>query len=95
MAKSPKTLTPVTPEPTVEPPVLDAAGVPVSSNPALVIYPTDVWGMTTDLKATVKYLAARVCGCPEKYKVVQDTLKIALEHLRVRYQEDNARLRSN
>ena len=75
--------------------IMDAAGNSVSANPALIVYPTDVWGMTTDLKAAVKFLAARVCGCPEKYKVVQDTLTIALEHMRVRYEEDKARLEAD
>ena len=72
--------------------VLDVAGKVVSSNPASIMYPTDPWGLTTELKASVRTLAARVCGCPEKYKVVQETLEIVLAHLEARYNEDNARL---
>lgn len=73
-------------------PVLDAAGNPVSVNPSMIVFPTDIWGVTTDLKDSIRTIAARVSGCPEKFELVMKTLKIAEQHIKVRYNDDHARI---
>lgn len=77
---------------TVTEAVIDAAGNEITANLSLVVYPTDVWGLTSQMKQAMEHVAARVCGSDDKYQLVQDTLKICEEYLRVRYLDDKARL---
>lgn len=61
---------------------------PTSRIPSLIVWPTDVWGLTKDLKETMIRLASRVNGHADKMELVQKTLAIAVEHLNARYEND-------
>lgn len=63
--------------------------VKVHHNPAFLEWPTDVWGLTKDLKKAITALASRVKGQPDKMELVEKTLEVALGHLNARYEHDS------
>lgn len=66
----------------------------ISGNFALLVFPTDKWGLTTDLKAASRHLSGRICGSEDKYQLVIDTLNLLIRHIDARYQEDSERLKN-
>lgn len=72
--------------------VLDAAGKKITANASELVFPTDVWGLTSQMKASILNVAGRVCGSDDKYQLAQETLVVLQEYLRVRYMDDKARL---
>lgn len=67
----------------------EAKKAPVSHNPTFLEWPTDVWGLTKDLKKAVVALANRVKGQPDKKALVEATLEVALAHIEARYTHDS------
>ena len=62
--------------------------VDVSHNPAFLLWPTDVWGLTKDVKKAFVAVAHRVKGQPDKMKLLEDTLDVAMKYLDARYNHD-------
>ena len=63
----------------------------VSGTFAKLVFPTDRWGLTTELKLSSRDIAARISGSEDKYTLVVDTLKLLLRHIETRYNEDKAK----
>lgn len=61
-----------------------------SSNPATLTFPTDRYGMTTDLKKSFTAMVSRIAGDPAKKKLADDTLDVLLQHLDIRFKSDVA-----
>lgn len=60
----------------------------VGSNPATLFFPTDKWGVTKDLKKAFIALASRVAGDASKKALVDETLKVLVTHLNVKFESD-------
>jgi len=61
---------------------------PVSHNPTLIVWPTDIWGLTKDVKAAIIAATSRINGQADKKALLDATLAIALGHLASKYQSD-------
>ena len=57
-----------------------AAPAPVSSNPALVEFPTDPWGMTAELRKAGLRAASSLRGSEEKQAIFLATLRVLAQH---------------
>lgn len=68
------------------------ATAPVNSNPALVEFPTDPWGFTSELRKAGLRSAARVKGDPEKQALFLATLRTLALHSQARVADDKAAL---
>lgn len=66
-----------------------AAPVVAVSNPALINWPTDIWGITKDVKKAIVAATARVNGQADKKAVLDSVLRIALAHLEARFEADS------
>jgi len=66
------------------------AGNGAHANPAFLHFPTDVYGLTSELKTAMLSAASRVNGQPDKLALVKETLKVLIGHLHARYAVDNA-----
>ncbi len=64
------------------------ANTGANSNPTNLVFPTDRWGVTKDLKKAFIYTASRVAGDEAKKQLVDDTLAILLEHLEAKFKVD-------
>jgi hypothetical protein len=64
----------------------------VPANPALVEFPRDEWGFTTELRKVGLQAAQRVRGNDEKHKLFIDTIKILAQHAIARLEGDAAAL---
>jgi hypothetical protein len=62
----------------------------VSHNPSQIEWPTDIWGLTKDLKKAFLAAASRVSGQADKKELVDAVLKIAHRHLEAKYSKDSA-----
>jgi hypothetical protein len=62
----------------------------VSSNPALVEFPRDVWGFTTALRKYGLLVAGAIRGDDEKLKIYIQTLAILAQHAQARIDGDKA-----
>ena len=89
--KAPKTQE-VAAEVTVETVEAPVAKVPAPHNPAMIEWPTDIWGLTKDLKKEFLKAASRVGGQADKKALLDATLEIAHEHLEAKFEKDNAHL---
>jgi len=69
--------------------VREAAPVVIPSNAALIEWPTDVWGLTKDVKKAIISATARVSGQADKKALLDNVLRIALAHLEARFEADN------
>ena len=69
-----------------------AAATPVeaSHNPTLLVWPTDVWGFTAQLKDAIVSAASRVNGAADKKALVDAVLATGLAHLEAKYTVDAA-----
>ena len=61
-----------------------------TTNPSELQFPTDRWGLTKDVKASIVAMTARICGSPEKYELAKETLDTLLAYLEARYELDKA-----
>ena len=66
----------------------------VSHNPSALLFPTDIWGFTSDLKQAGKLCISKTHGAEDKYKMVRNVLLILLAHLDARYNEESNRAKS-
>lgn len=64
--------------------------VPVSHNPALIEWPTDLWGMCKDFRAAVTALGQRCGGAEDKRELVLAHLKVAVLYLEAKYEVEKA-----
>jgi hypothetical protein len=64
----------------------------VPANPALVEFPRDEWGFTTELRKAGLQAAQRIRGNDEKHKLFIDTIKIIAQHAIARLEGDAAAL---
>lgn len=60
----------------------------VSSNPALVEFPRDVWGFTTSLRKYGLLVAGAIRGDEEKLNLYIQTLGILAQHAQARIEGD-------
>lgn len=60
------------------------------SNPRYLKFPADKWGLTKDLKSALISVASRTAGDERKMAVVQETLRVGLAHLDMKFQRDKA-----
>ena len=70
----------------------EVANTDVPTNPNDLVWPTDVWGLTKDLRAAIVQAASRINGHEDKKALIDATLKIALAHLENKYTRDHADL---
>lgn len=61
---------------------------PVSHNPAMVEFPSDVWGFTAALREAGLQTASRIIGNDEKHKLFMDTLRVLAAHAHARLDSD-------
>lgn len=83
MAKETKAAAAVAPTAPVAP-----TETPVSTNPAMVEFPRDVWGMTTELRKAGLRAASAVRGNAEKHKLFLATLRVLAQHSAARLNSD-------
>lgn len=62
----------------------------ISHISTLVEFPTDRWGLTKDLKAACIALASRINGSEDKMSLVQETLRVCVGHIQMKYESDLA-----
>lgn len=67
-----------------------ARPVKASHNPTLLVWPTDVWGFTAQLKDAIVAAASRVNGAADKKALVDAVLATGLAHLEAKYKVDAA-----
>lgn len=60
----------------------------VSTNPALVEFPRDEWGFTTELRAAGLLAASSVNGNKEKQAIFNATLRVLAQHAAARLKPD-------
>lgn len=60
----------------------------VATNPALVEFPRDQWGMTSELRKAGLRAASSVRGNPEKQALLLQTLRVIAQHSQARLQSD-------
>jgi len=60
----------------------------VSHNPTFVEWPTDLWGLTHDLKAAFVAAASRVQGALDKKRLVDEVINIGRLHLEAKFTVD-------
>ncbi|QOE32113.1 hypothetical protein CPT_Palo_054 [Rhizobium phage Palo] len=60
----------------------------VSANPAQIVWPTDTWGITSDLRKALMRAAGSVQGVPEKHELFVATLMVGLAHIKARRDRD-------
>lgn len=56
-------------------------------NSSFLVFPTDIYGLTKDLKKAIIASASRINGHEDKYKLFHDTLAVGLKHIEARYGE--------
>lgn len=66
----------------------------VSSNPALVEFPRDEWGFTSDLRKAGLAAASAIYGNPEKQALFIATLRVLAQHAGARVNSDAAALKA-
>lgn len=60
----------------------------VSHNPTFIEWPTDLWGLTHDLKAAFVAAASRVQGALDKKRLVDEVINIGRLHLEAKFTVD-------
>lgn len=64
----------------------------VSSNRGQVVFPSDPWGFTRDVKKALLEAAGNVRGNDVKLQLLLETLAVGLAHARKRFPEDKTKL---
>lgn len=59
------------------------------ANPALIEWPTDLFGITSEFRKAVLALGQRVAGHEDKKAVVDATLLVAVQYLEAKFAQDN------
>lgn len=62
--------------------------LPVPSNPAMVEFPRDVWGFTTELRKALLKAAGSVRGNSDKHDVLMQTIRVGAQHAFARLDGD-------
>lgn len=62
----------------------------VDTNPTKVVFPTDQWGFTSDLKKAVLLAAGTVQAQQDKHDLLLATLGVLMNHIRKRKATDEA-----
>lgn len=62
----------------------------VSSNPALVEFPRDQWGFTTELRKYGLRVAGAIRGDEAKFQLFLETLTVLAKHAQARLEGDKA-----
>ena len=66
----------------------------VPANSSLLVFPTDVYGITSDLKKACIKIGSKIGAQPEKLTLVKEVLDICLQHIEAKY-EQNKKLQKN
>lgn len=64
------------------------AGVGV--NPAALVFPTDKWGFTSEIKKTILKAAGAVKGQDDKHDLLLSTLLVLITHIKLRKDKDHS-----
>lgn len=70
--------------------VSDFAGAHTPANPSALTWPTDPWGLTTQVKAAVLEAIGRVNGQEDKKELLDMTLEIAMSFVEAKFKKDAA-----
>lgn len=62
----------------------------ISANPSLIVFPTDRFGVTKDVKKALLHAASRIAGDEKKKELVLEVIEICKEHLELKFKEDRA-----
>lgn len=94
MAKNsnPKTPEPVVTEVKDETKAVKKVYEPTSHNPAFIVWPTDIWGVTKEFKTAVMRMASNTRGDDKKREMIDETIRIALAHFDAKFIDDKKRL---
>lgn len=57
-------------------------------NPAKLVFPTDRWGFTTDIRKAVLRAAGSVRGQDDKQLLLIGTLAVLMQHIKIRKEGD-------
>lgn len=60
------------------------------SNPSTIVWPTDRFGLTSQLKRECLSIASRIGGDKDKLDLFHVTLELMLKHIHARYEETKA-----
>lgn len=61
----------------------------ISGNPALLVFPTDRYGVTKDIKTAMIRAASRIAGDTAKKALVLEVVDILLKHIEHKFVADN------
>lgn len=62
----------------------------VTTNASKIIWPTDPWGFTRELRKAIVTSASRLNGDKAKKAVFDETVKVALDFVNAKYRKDAA-----
>ena len=62
--------------------------VNVSDNPGAIVFPTDQWGFTSQVRKAVLTAASTVRGQDDKHLLLVGTLSVLLAHIKARLPKD-------
>lgn len=66
----------------------ETKGTAVPANPALVEFPRDPWGFTSELRKVGLRAASSIRGNDEKHKLFLDTIRVLAQHALARLEGD-------
>lgn len=72
----------------VEIPVEAPATIEVFHNSTFIEWPTDLWGMTTEIKEAFVRLASRIQGAADKKRLADQVINIGRLHLEAKFSVD-------
>ena len=61
-----------------------------TSNPAELVFPTDKWGFTSEVKKAILKAAGTVRGQDDKHALLVGTLAVLIQHIKLRKGSDAA-----
>lgn len=90
MAKNSKKESPKesTVEPEKAPEKVNSESSSVSHNPAFVVWPTDIYGVTKEFKTAIMKMASAARGDINKKKMIDETIRIGLAHFEAKFVKD-------
>ena len=59
--------------------------VKMDANPTKISWPTDKWGFTRELRKAVIGAASKLKGDPDKKRILDETIEVAIEFLEVNF----------
>lgn len=65
-----------------------AAAPDVGTNASLIVFPSDPYGLTKDLKVAIQRVASRIAGHADKKALVNAVLIKAIAHIKVKFDSD-------